>query len=64
NRFAQPAKLSGLKHKTPVSEQRASDWLEMTEEVFKEIAHRSPISRTGLEGMKRNVRHVLGDAVE
>ncbi|MFM7730045.1 MAG: tRNA epoxyqueuosine(34) reductase QueG [Flavobacteriales bacterium] len=64
NRFAQPAKLSGLKHKTPVSEQRASDWLEMTEEVFKEITHRSPISRTGLEGMKRNVRHVLSHAVE
>ncbi len=33
-----------------------NDWSEMSEEVFKELYHHSPIKRTRLEGMKRNVR--------
>ena len=59
NRFARGPQLPGLQHKTPVSSLRSSDWLDLTEEVFKEVAHRSPISRTGLDGMKRNVQHVI-----
>lgn len=31
------------------------DWLELTEEIFKDLLKDSPLLRTGLEGMRRNV---------
>jgi epoxyqueuosine reductase len=46
-RFNPPQELSKLSEK---------DWLEMTEEVFHELFKRSPVKRTKLEGMQRNVR--------
>lgn len=46
-RFNPPQGLSKLSEK---------DWHEMTDEVFNELFKRSPIKRTKLEGMKRNVR--------
>lgn len=33
-----------------------SEWLELTDEIFAELAKRSPLKRTKLEGMKRNVK--------
>lgn len=35
----------------------ASDWHEVTEDVFKAVFQSSPISRTGWEGMKRNLAY-------
>jgi len=46
-RFQPNPEISGLSSK---------DWQEMTEEVFQELFRRSPIKRTKLEGMKRNVK--------
>jgi epoxyqueuosine reductase QueG len=31
------------------------DWLEINEDLFSDLSKRSPISRAGLEGMRRNV---------
>ena len=34
------------------------DWEEMTEEVFKEQFKESPLLRTGLKNMKRNIQFI------
>lgn len=35
------------------------DWLEITEEVFKEVFRKSPVKRTKYNGLKRNIDFVL-----
>lgn len=56
NRFAKPHQeprfepIEGLNH--------LDEWKEMTEEIFGELFRRSPIQRTKLEGLKRNIRWV------
>ena len=35
-----------------------TEWEEMTNEVFEEIIKKSPLKRTGLEGMKRNLKFI------
>jgi epoxyqueuosine reductase len=54
-RFAPKAALGNLNQK---------DWQEMTDEVFQELFKRSPIKRTKLEGMKRNVRFLREGSAE
>jgi epoxyqueuosine reductase len=39
----------------------AREWIEMSEDLFSELTKNSPVSRTGLEGMKRNVRAAFPD---
>ncbi len=56
NRFSRPHNEPRFAPREEMLSLSKSDWLEMTEDVFKEITKRSPIKRTGLEGMKRNVR--------
>jgi len=46
SRFAFNQKLLGLNQK---------EWLELTDVVFDELAKNSPIQRTGLAGMRRNI---------
>jgi epoxyqueuosine reductase len=36
------------------------DWQELTEEIFNKLFDRSAVTRTGLEGLKRNIRFVSG----
>ncbi len=55
NRFSKPHNEPRFAPREELLSLSKSDWLEMTEDVFKEITKRSPIKRTGLEGMKRNV---------
>lgn len=55
NRFSKPHNEPRFTPREEMLSLSKSDWLEMTDEVFKEITKRSPIKRTGLEGMKRNV---------
>ncbi len=55
NRFSKPHNEPRFAPREEMLSLSKSDWLEMTDEVFKEITKRSPIKRTGLEGMKRNV---------
>lgn len=55
NRFSKPTSIKEFAPKDEVLNYTKSDWLEITEEVFKKVFKDSPISRTGLEGMRRNV---------
>ena len=36
----------------------ADDWLELTEEVFDEVFHGTPVKRAGFEKLKRTIQHV------
>lgn len=56
NRFATPHNEPRFTPNETMLQLKRKDWLEITEEVFKEIARRSPISRPGWEGMKRNAQ--------
>ena len=55
NRFSKNHSEARFTRNEQLLSQTKNDWLEMTEEVFKEIARLSPIKRTGLTGMKRNL---------
>jgi epoxyqueuosine reductase len=61
NRFSKPTAVSEFKPKTELQEQNRQSWTEMTEEVFEKVFADSPISRTGLQGMKRNIRFIAED---
>lgn len=55
NRFSKPHNEPRFAPNERLLSMSRNDWLEMTEELFKEIARKSPVKRTKLEGMKRNV---------
>ena len=56
NRFSKAHKEPRFNPPQGLSKLSEKDWLEMTEEVFHELFKRSPVKRTMLEGMQRNVR--------
>ena len=62
NRFSKPHNQPLFYLKPELEELRRSDWEEITEEVFKEIFRRSPVKRTKLEGLKRNISFVKDEA--
>jgi len=37
-----------------------SDWLDLTEEVFKEVFKDSAVKRAGLQGLQRNIAFLQG----
>lgn len=58
-----PWNRNAAQHKEPAFEPhplltglQTSDWLEMTEEVFRDVFRNSPVKRTGYEGLMRNVQ--------
>ncbi len=55
NRFSAPPAHGAFKPLSGLLEMNAREWEEMTEEVFKEKFKESPLLRTGLKNMKRNV---------
>jgi epoxyqueuosine reductase len=58
NRFSKPHSENRFAPKENILAMSAKDWIEITEDVFAIYLKDSPISRTGLEGMKRNVKAV------
>lgn len=55
NRFSKPHQQP-LFHLNPKLQSFSNtDWEEITEEVFKEVFRRSPVKRTKLEGLRRNI---------
>src|SRR5690606_13420264 len=56
NRFAQPHHQEGLKPIPQVLEFSESDWLEITEDVFKGLFKKSAIGRPKFKGFQRNLR--------
>ncbi|WP_373513425.1 tRNA epoxyqueuosine(34) reductase QueG [Persicitalea sp.] len=61
NRFSRPQTTPEFDLSPELKAFTKSDWEEITEEVFKEIFRRSPMKRTKLAGLKRNVGFVRGE---
>ena len=58
NRFARPHRTPDFTLSPELQQLTNRDWEEITEEVFRELFRRSPVKRTKLEGLKRNVGFV------
>ncbi len=58
NRFSRPHCTPEFNFHPELAEFTNDDWKEITQEVFQEIFRRSPIKRTKLEGLQRNVAFV------
>ena len=39
-------------------EMTKTDWIDLTEDVFRDYFKSSPVMRTGFEGLKRNIKFV------
>ncbi|MFN5224632.1 MAG: tRNA epoxyqueuosine(34) reductase QueG [Bacteroidota bacterium] len=55
NRFSLPTKVDEFKPTELLFGMKQRDWLDMTQEVFDKVFEQSPIHRTGLKGMHRNI---------
>jgi epoxyqueuosine reductase len=62
NRFSKPHQEPRFSPNQAMLRSTREEWLEMTEEVFKGLVKMSPLKRTKLEGMKRNVGASFGIA--
>ena len=58
NRFSRPHHTPEFDLSPELKAMTNADWEEITEEVFRELFRRSPVKRTKLEGLKRNVGFV------
>ncbi len=58
NRFAKPHAEPRFDPSEELGSMKEADWKELTEEVFNKLFERSAVTRTGLEGLKRNIRFV------
>ncbi len=56
NRFSSKTRESKFEDHKGLGELKYPDWLNMKEEEFKSLFQDSPLNRTGLEGIKRNIR--------
>lgn len=59
NRFSLPTKVSDFSANPRLMNMTTKDWMEITEEVFKKAFKDSPLSRAGVEGIRRNVEFLL-----
>jgi len=55
NRFSKPTKEKRFQPNLELAKLTTNTWKEMTDEVFQELFKRSPIKRTKLDGMRRNI---------
>jgi epoxyqueuosine reductase len=55
NRFSKPHSEPLLKVNPELLSFTKKDWEEITEDVFKKVFNNSAVTRTKLEGLKRNV---------
>lgn len=55
NRFSKPNLMDEFKLKSELINLRKEDWIQMNEEQFAVLVKNSPIKRTKLKGMKRNI---------
>jgi len=61
NRFSKPTTTPEFSPGKEVLEMNQNDWLEITEDIFKKAFADSPLKRTGLNGMKRNLKFLMDD---
>ncbi|MDP5121375.1 MAG: tRNA epoxyqueuosine(34) reductase QueG [Spirosomaceae bacterium] len=55
NRFSKPHKTPEFSLSSDLQQFTNKDWEEITEEVFRELFRKSPLKRTKIEGLRRNV---------
>ncbi len=55
NRFAQKHKEEAFEPHPDLLEMKEKDWIELTEEVFREVFRKSAVKRTKFAGLKRNI---------
>lgn len=58
NRFSQPTPEAQFQANPQLKELTATDWQDITHELFTELFRQSALKRTGYEGLKRNIRFV------
>lgn len=58
NRFSKPHHHNELLDDNKVNDWTTNQWEELTEEVFDSVFKRSPLSRTGYNGLMRNIKFV------
>lgn len=59
NRFSTPHKESRFEPSNDFLKMKKNDWQEITEDVFEKLFKKSPVKRTKLEGLKRNIQFAL-----
>ncbi|HEX5624600.1 MAG TPA: tRNA epoxyqueuosine(34) reductase QueG [Saprospiraceae bacterium] len=59
NRFSEPTRIPELQDSGTVTGKSFSDWMDLGIAEFEAEFRHSPLKRTGLEGIQRNVRFVL-----
>jgi epoxyqueuosine reductase len=59
NRFSKANEENRFKPSEEFKNLSSSDWREITEDVFQKIFKKSPVKRTKLEGLKRNIEFVM-----
>lgn len=64
NRFAKAHHEPAFRPSEAFQKLRWQDWEEMSEEVFQAIFRRSPLKRSKLKGLKRNVKFLLSPSQE
>ena len=58
NRFAKPHQTPEFSLSPELAQFSHADWEEITEELFNELFRRSPVKRTKVDGLKRNISFV------
>ncbi len=58
NRFSKPTQIGEFKLNTDLINLNSEDWENLKEEQFQILAKNSPVKRTKLKGMKRNMRFI------
>jgi epoxyqueuosine reductase len=61
NRFSISHDEPRFNAREAISDWTAKDWYEITEDVFKEMFRKSPLKRTGFEGIRKNLDFVKRD---
>ncbi len=61
NRFAQVHEEPSFLPHPDLLEMKHSDWIELTEEVFREVFRRSAVKRTKFAGLQRNIAFLQGE---
>ena len=61
NKFSSSHQTAKFQPKKEVLEMSQNEWIEMTEEVFKELFKKSALKRTKFEGLKRNLQFLHKD---
>lgn len=60
NRFAKPHNEPQFEPSPDLDKMSENDWLEITEDVFRDLFRKSAVKRTKFQGLKRNIAFVSG----